>query len=116
MVESIEFDSKWQELKRRFEERLVNRFEVIDQAWQKLSALPSDEEALSTLFHQVHSLAGSGATFGYDELSQSARVVEPLIDPLGLASGEPLDRPRLDQIERGLTEIRREARNINAAI
>jgi chemotaxis protein histidine kinase CheA len=116
MVESIEFDSKWQELKRRFEERLVNRFEIIDHAWQKLSALPSDEEALSMLFHQVHSLTGSGATFGYDELSRSAQAIEPLIDPMGAAKGKPLDGAALDRIERGLTEIRKLARNINAAI
>jgi chemotaxis protein histidine kinase CheA len=116
MIESIEFDSKWQALKKRFEERLVARFEVIDRAWQELTTFPNDEEALSTLFHQVHSLAGSGATFGYDELSASARALEPLLDPFGPAKGKPLDGERREDVARGLLEIRRQARNINAAI
>ena len=81
MVESLEFEEKWQQLKARFVERLVVRFADIDLAWTKLGEKPDDQEALSDLFHLVHSLAGSGATFGFQALSERARQLEPVIDP-----------------------------------
>jgi chemotaxis protein histidine kinase CheA len=116
MAQSIEFEGKWQELKKRFEEKLVGRFQAIDMAWQALTSRPDDEQALSALFHQVHSLAGSGATFGYEDLSSLSRGLEPLIDPQGEMRGKPLEGARRAAVEARLMALRSQARAINAQI
>ncbi len=116
MVESLEFDEKWQQLKARFMERLVVRFADIDRAWKMLGEKPDDLEALSDLFHLVHSLAGSGATFGFEALSERARQLEPLIDPQ-LATGiVPVEGGRRGTILRALELIRAEAHLINSNV
>jgi chemotaxis protein histidine kinase CheA len=115
-VESLEFDEKWQQLKARFKERLVVRFSDMDVAWSALVQDPADLSALSALFHLVHSLAGSGATFGFESLSERARQLEPLIDPQLEAGRKPLEGERRASIARALELIRAEAHQINEQV
>ncbi len=112
-MESLEFDEKWQQLKQRFKERLVVRFHDMDVAWSTLQQDPADPPALSALFHLVHSLAGSGATFGFEALSARARQLEPLIDPQLDAGRQPVAGQRRADIARALELIRAEAHQIN---
>ena len=112
-MESLEFDEKWQQLKARFKERLVVRFSDMDVAWAALEQDPADLPALSALFHLVHSLAGSGATFGFESLSERARELEPLIDPQLDSGRKPVEGERRAGIARALEMIRAEAHQIN---
>ncbi len=116
MVESLEFDEKWQQLKERFVQRLVVRFADIDRAWASLGKQPDDMEALSDLFHLVHSLAGSGATFGFEALSECARQLEPVIDPQLATGRAPVEGGRRATILRALELIRAQAHLINAQV
>jgi chemotaxis protein histidine kinase CheA len=112
-LESLEFDEKWQQLKARFKERLVVRFADINTAWTTLTREPDNLAALSALFHLVHSLAGSGATFGFERLSERARELEPVLDPQLESGRYPVEGQRRKRIEEGLELIRREANLIN---
>ena len=112
-MESLEFDEKWQQLKTRFMERLVVRFSDMDVAWSALAKDPRDLSALSALFHLVHSLAGSGATFGFEALSERARELEPVIDPQLESGRKPVEGERRAAIARALELIRSEAHLIN---
>lgn len=49
-------------------------FEALNKQW--------DRESVSTLHRQAHSLTGSGATFGYAEVSQAARNLEQRLKAL----------------------------------
>ncbi len=87
MTTAEEFDQQWVALKMRFVKRLSERNAKIHGAWQRLIQGDDDEgSAHSVLFHEVHSLAGSGATFGYEELSNTARTLEMLVDPERVAA------------------------------
>jgi chemotaxis protein histidine kinase CheA len=118
------FDARWQELKARFIERLIARLAAIRHSWAIVSAAsaarlsgdgpaPATEEALSTLFHEIHSLSGSGATFGYQSLSNAARAIEPLLDPRRPGTLAAIDASRRAEISRLIGHLESEARAIN---
>jgi len=56
--------------------QLPKRVEEIDQAFEAVGIKPGDIDAYSQLRLLVHKLAGSGATFGFDEISRSAKDFE----------------------------------------
>lgn len=47
-----------------------------------LDAAAPDDEDLNAIFRAVHSIKGSGATFGFADLSESAHIFENLLDQL----------------------------------
>lgn len=67
-----------------------------------------DEEALHALHRMVHSLTGSGATFGFTELSQVARVLEERLKNI-------VDQ-KLPANEENFTEIRRQIAGLRQAV
>jgi chemotaxis protein histidine kinase CheA len=112
--EPLEFEQKWRELRDRFVVRLEERQRVIQTAWSCVSSgKDEDGEARSTLFHQIHSLAGSGATFGFIELSAAARVLEPTLDPARSPSKESLSEQALQEVAAGLEVLSQELRRVN---
>ena len=74
-----EFDAKWMVLRTRFIARLPERVADIKHHGADCAGADS-RDALTALFHIVHSLAGSAATFGFDELACAAREAETSIE------------------------------------
>ena len=56
--------------------QLPKRMEEIDQAFEAVCGTPGNIDAYTELRLLVHKLAGSGATFGFDEISRTAREFE----------------------------------------
>lgn len=80
--------------------------EKVSQIRSGLDILRSDwdDELLRTLHRKVHSLTGSGATFGYSEVSDTARKLEQFLKNLietDAGSGQAL-KPELDPLLRAL--------------
>ena len=61
---------------------LPQRLEQINLLWHQVLKGEEVAEALVTLERCVHSLAGSGATFGFADLGDAARVLELMVHPL----------------------------------
>ena len=74
-----EVDAKWMALRSRFIARLPERIADIE-LLRAGCASAGPQAALKTLFHIVHNLNGSGATFGFDELARAARKAENCIE------------------------------------
>ncbi|MBI3529870.1 MAG: diguanylate cyclase [Betaproteobacteria bacterium] len=68
-----------------------------------------DEGALRKLRHLAHGLAGSGATFGYPELSEAARRLEIVVDA-ALAAGQHLSEAQSESSADLLEALYRAAR------
>lgn len=68
-----------------------------------------DEDGLHTLHRLAHSLTGSGATFGYAEISQAARALEQLIKTI-MESGAGPHHPDICHIEQRLCKLERASR------
>ena len=83
-----EVDAKWRALRTRFIARLPERIADIE-LHGAACASGDPRDALKTLFHIAHNLAGSGATFGFDQLASAAREAEASIET-AMKSAPPL--------------------------
>ena len=73
------FSDQFALLRRTYGDRLDEKIGGIEASWQHYLTLPAGEEkfeALTALHRLTHSLAGSGATFGFPLVSQFARRCE----------------------------------------
>lgn len=59
---------------------LPQRLDQIESLWRQV--LNNEAQALASLERCAHSLAGSGATFGFAALGDAARVLELAVSPL----------------------------------
>jgi len=73
-----DIEQKLQEMRERFGQGLAQRMADLDEAWSRACA--GDGSAQHTLHRLAHSLAGSGATFGYHEISDAARGLERAVE------------------------------------
>ncbi|MEN9229521.1 MAG: diguanylate cyclase [Thermostichus sp. DG02_5_bins_236] len=77
-----------QALRAAYTEKLGERVLQIEQSWDRLVKDDWNLETLRTLHRMVHSLAGSGATFGFVYLGTIARTLEILLTSI-LETGNP---------------------------
>ena len=100
--ESLE--EKLAALKQSFINRLPERF---DEMYEHLSGWQADGggESLQGLHRAVHSLTGAGATFGFAELSDQARVLERYLKEL-VGRDAVADEALVVEIERQLSDIK----------
>lgn len=114
MSDSLEFDQKWQALRERFVARLGVRLRSIETSWGPVrSGQDPVGSSRSALFHHIHSLAGSGATFGFIKLAQAARVIEVPIDPLHVPLEQALGEETLQALTVALEQLVVELKRLN---
>lgn len=65
-----------QELQEYFAGRLPDRLREIDEAWARVQGSAWSPEPLRELHRLVHSLSGAGTTFGFPEVTRTARALE----------------------------------------
>ena len=73
------FEEKIKLLQVSFVNELPGRLSEIDKSISELDSDPTDSSALDTLTRKLHSLAGSGATFGLPAVTDLAREGENLL-------------------------------------
>lgn len=61
---------------------LPGRLADMESLWRQVLHDGAPAQALATLERRAHSLAGSGATFGFAGLGDAARVLELALNPL----------------------------------
>ena len=97
-----------QALRDSYTAQLPAKIVEIRTLWQRLAAQPNHED-LKTLHRLVHSLTGSGATFGYSDLSTASRVLELCLKEV-VEHGKALDGSCQQRVEDYLREIEAVAR------
>ena len=80
-------DSGLQALFDAYAAQLPAKIKAIEDLWARAAA-GDDREAVRSLHRELHSLAGSGETFGYSQLGRNAKTLE-------LAMEASLDGPAL---------------------
>ena len=88
--------------------RLPEKMAQLEQQWRQLSG--DNGEGFETLHRMVHSLTGSGKTFGFPALSEAAYELEAALNEIIAAKAAP-DSEQAAQIERLLAELQRVANN-----
>jgi diguanylate cyclase (GGDEF)-like protein len=77
-------------LRESYVQQLPEKLQQIQSTWTSLLEDQSNRETLRTLHRMAHSLTGSGATFGLDEVSAKARVLERKLKTLVESSDAPV--------------------------
>ena len=91
-------------LRARYKAELPGRIDGAKVLWAAVRDGANVGSGLSQLYRAVHNLAGSGATFGYSDLSQAAQTLDELLQPLADA-GTPPSKDQAEQIEALLNQI-----------
>jgi diguanylate cyclase (GGDEF)-like protein len=92
-------------LRAQYAAELPNKLQQLRSIATRLN-LQWDDELFRTLHRQTHSLTGSGATFGYADLSHAARDLELLLKTI-LESGVGSQHPGIKQIDGLLAKLER---------
>lgn len=80
-----ELQAKIKALSDAYAAQLPEKLEQIEQLWAGLPENSWDAPAFDTLHRMVHSITGSGRTFGFATLSDAARKLENYLKPLAEA-------------------------------
>ncbi|MEN9222877.1 MAG: response regulator, partial [Thermostichus sp. BF3_bins_97] len=83
-----QIQEQMQALRAAYAEKIGERVVQIEQSWDRLVRDDWNLETLRALHRMVHSLAGSGATFGFAYLGTIARTLEILLTSI-LETGNP---------------------------
>jgi chemotaxis protein histidine kinase CheA len=67
-----------------YAKELPNKIATIKADWQQFKSQPT-EQTLQELRRKIHGLSGSGATFGFEEISRVARTLEGVFNSYGNA-------------------------------
>jgi len=109
---AAELQEKMRELGLDYAAQLPEKIRQIEEACADYQSR-RDEETLHALHRMVHSLTGSGATFGFAELSQVARVLEEYLKGI-VNQGSPANDVQLTQIQRQIMVVRQATANADA--
>ena len=104
MLDPAELQVKLKLLNDAYAAQLPEKLGQIKLAGELLRQTAWDEEGFQSLHRLVHSLSGSGKTFGFSALSVAARTLENYLKPIGEAQ-QVLDDEQRDTVERMLREL-----------
>ena len=97
MPASPDIQDKLAALLKNYRSQLSARLKEIDTLWNQVSEHGEMGDAGCELYRLVHSLAGSGASFGFSELSKKAKDFENSLKPY-CDDALPLDQAAQQQL------------------
>lgn len=80
MADASAIQAKLHALRAQYVASLPDRLAALWQAVDRLGYSPADAEMLRQARLIAHGLAGSGASFGFAQISETARLLEQLLD------------------------------------
>ncbi len=98
-----DFQTKLRQLKTTYSDVLPEKIETLEYLWRQYLA-DHDPHVLETFQRSIHSLAGSGSTFGFAAISQAARALQSQLKQWQAAGHNP-DRHRTQHIQQLLEEL-----------
>lgn len=93
------------ELQEEYASRLPGRIIELEQIWGRIQRRGDSSKDLALLRRKVHSLSGSGTTFGFKQISEHARQIELLLDMI-IMEGEETIAQRKSKINELLDNMR----------
>jgi len=115
MADPADLQAKLKLLSESYAAQLPEKLKQIEQTWSRLPRVEWDEENFQTLHRMVHSLTGSGKTFGFSLLSDVARNLEEYLKKLAQAKKVPSEEQR-KRIQVLLSELQQVAIQRDASV
>ncbi len=98
-----------------YAEQLPHKYAQIAEAWKALQSKPEERATLAVMHRIAHSLTGSGATFGFDDISTAARLLERQLKEL-LEAEPTLVAQAQGPIENAMLVLQRAIRNAHSVV
>lgn len=114
MADPAELQAKLKAMSDDYAAKLPEKLGQVEHAWEQLSEDRWDEEGFQTLHRMVHSLTGSGKTFGFALLSDVARNLEECLNQIAQSKAAP-DKGQRNCIRVLLSELRQVAMQRNVS-
>ncbi len=73
---SADVENKLRVLREQYARHLPSKIDTLAAKWQSLCARPDETDLAQNLVREFHTLAGSGTSFGFPEISRLARLAE----------------------------------------
>lgn len=106
MSETLSPHQQFTQLRATYLSQLPAKLQRLVEAWEQLAGDPTSPGLAEALYRQAHTLAGSGATFGYSELTEAARQVELTLAPLRAPNLSPaIAMPALGAISDSIQQL-----------
>lgn len=102
-----ELSSRLRSLQEEYARRLPEKIEQLDELWQKLLYVDWRTDLFALLQRMVHNLAGSGRSFGFGELGDTAAELDRFLQQC-LAEGKPPSDSVRQRISAALQDMRRQ--------
>ena len=109
-------NQKINRLRNMFIEQLPQRMEQIDAAWLRLQDDINDVAAATELHRAVHSLKGTGRSFGFRQLGEAGNNIEALLNTCMDATGVNLSADKMEQLNIFLLEFKQDIAAIDVAV
>lgn len=93
------------EMQQDYTSRLPGKISELEQIWGRIQRRGDTGKDLALLRRKVHSLSGSGTTFGFKEISEYARQMELLVDMI-IVEGKKTIAQRKNKINELLDNMR----------
>ena len=93
------------DLQQDYASRLPEKIIELEQIWERIQRQRDAKKNLALLRRKAHSLAGSGTTFGFKQISEYARQMELLVDMI-ITEGEKTIAKRENKINELLDNMR----------
>ncbi|MDB5078759.1 MAG: response regulator receiver modulated diguanylate cyclase [Chloroflexi bacterium] len=102
-----ELQDELDKLNQAYRERLPEKIRVLETTWAKVLQFPTQGEFLQEFHLKVHSLTGSGATYGLPVLSDASRKLELALKDLIITGMVDFDlkKDSIQALLKGLKEI-----------
>ncbi|VAX07904.1 hypothetical protein MNBD_ALPHA03-302 [hydrothermal vent metagenome] len=109
----INVATKLAEIKHSFKRHLPGKLDEIESLWASLGTAKTYDKSLDDLRRMVHSLAGSGGTFGAGAVSRIAKELEQILDSEFIRLNQKSDAATsiLNAVGDGIAELRQVAEN-----
>lgn len=101
----VDLGQKYEALKQQYVSSLSGRLDELRSSWRRLQHVSWDAKALTYMEQCAHKLAGSGATFQFPEITETARALEDQL--LRLLSKSDATTAERNQIEASLSRLER---------
>ena len=102
---SADIQSKLAHLQHNYARQLPAKVQVIEQAWQTLIDAP-EPGPLQDMIRLCHTLAGSGASYGFEQVTRVCRAIEQQLRDIEKQARAP-DSAEQAQIQQQLQQLQR---------
>ncbi len=106
----VAFQQALAALRDGFAKKISSKVEEIHQSWERLKAAPEDGRTFHLLHRQAHTLAGTAATYGFEEVGRLAREIELILQAKLAEDHFTWTKTTVDQVDVFLVKLKKIAR------